>query len=221
MAQLREREVPQARVYAYIKDPPYGGIRRRFVELLGFRSVNSNISRVSGGSATVVFPNYKSCLIRYVSAKGVDEIELPRNGEETTNKYAKTFMQDISSEDKAGKLFKGLWNDVVLSDGESGQVVMDEFSDFRKIGRSRGDLLNGEDRNVMAQINKDGYIMALPFISWLDPIFIDYQGQDGFWYAGFTGTVSRVVENYAKTGDQSITLNCRDLGILLDNTQII
>ena len=223
-ATVRERQAPEARVYAYIKDPIFGGTTRKFVQLNGFRNVQSTISMTTSGSASVTFPNFKGALMRYVDLENILSTEKPGQGKETTNTLSWfKFMYHLTYP-KPDNRFAGLWNDVVLSRGEqhlveySGSVANSNFMDR---SRSRGDVLESRRGDTIKAVSTDSLIYCLPFMNLFDPIFIDYKGQDGKWYAGFTGLVTRISENYARTADQSITLQCRDLTVLLDNVSLI
>ena len=219
---LREREAPKARVMAYIKDPIYAqtGQARTFVELMGFRNVSTTISRTAPGSASITFPNYKSALIRYVSADTIDWMEVQATGASTTNSMGARYMDNITTAG-VGDAFKGLWNDMTLCMGDTPMVNPAATADYLTYSRSRGDLMDGAKRNVQQEVNKQRLVLALPFLDMFDPIFVDYLGQDGFWYAGFTGLISKVSEVYNKTGDQSITISCKDLSCLFDNVSIV
>jgi hypothetical protein len=71
-------------------------------------------------------------------------------------------------------------------------------------------------------MDADGGLMyVLPFVDVFDQIFIDYRGQDGFWYAGFTGLITRIGDDYFRTGSQQITLQCKDYTCLLDNVSLV
>ena len=218
-----ERHTPQGRVLAYIKDPIYGptGQARKFVELLGFRNVSTSTSRNSPGSATITFPNYKSALIRYVSADTISWVETDTTGAPTTNSMAADFMSRLGAAEGAGATYSSLWNDVVLSRGDQAMVDPAVTADFKNYSRSRGDVAEGQDRNAQQDVTDQKIIHAMPFLDVFDPIFVDYMGQDGFWYAGFTGLISKVSEVYNRTGDQSITLSCKDLSCLFDNVSIV
>jgi len=227
MSTLRERAAPKARVLAYIKDPVIGpsATARSFVELVGFRNVSTTISRTGNGVATVTFPNYKGCLIRYASGKSIKNAERGTSDAATTNDLAEKYMARLTG--AGGSVFKNLWNDVTLSSADKPVVNPVATSAFSEYGRSRGDLMDGVKRNAQQAVNQgldnaDGpLLLAVPFLDIFDPIFVDYQGQDGFWYAGFTGLISKVSESYNKTGDQSLTINCKDLSCLLDNVSIV
>jgi len=221
MSGLREREAPKARVLAYIKDPSYGPGKRVFVELTGFRNVNTNLSRSVNGTASVAFPNYKSCLLRYLSSDDITGVETASTGGATTNTFALSYMQRLTGMDNLGATFKGLWNDVVLSEGMDSMVHPVASANFKNYGRSRGDVMDGKDKNTMYQVWKSKLMASLISLDLFDPIFVDFLGQDGFWYAGFTGLTTQIAENYNKTGDQSVTINCRDLSCLLDNVSVV
>ena len=220
MPSLREREAPKARVLVSIKDPVYGvPKKRRLVEVYGFTSVNSLVSSTAPGTATISFPNFKSALIRYVDQSTIGDTEYYNTGEETTNEEGFKFIQTITKESQSN-FFKGLWNDMTLSKGDI-ELASRSDNKFMEYSRSRGAMATGKDRNVMKAINKGRYLYALPFIDTFDPVFIDYLGQDGFWYAGFTGTVSRVSDSYAKMADQTLTISCKDNATLLDNVSLV
>lgn len=230
---LREREAPKPRVYAYIKDPVYGGKTRKFVELLGFRSVNTALSTTASGTATIVFPDYKSTLFRFVSYDSVVKTEENFTGLETTNAYGDEFIQRLTTKDNA---FRGIWNDMTLARAEKSLVsgsgktpndspVMDDLNN----SRSRGDVYDNIERDTILKgrdstretVRKKGLVYAVPFLNYFDPIFVDYLGQDGHTYAGFTGLVTRIGDNYSRTGGQDITIGCRDLSVLLDNVSLV
>ena len=225
---LRERNAPQARVFAYIKDPVYGGSGRKFVELNGFTSVNSNISMSGMGGATITFPNFKSSRIRFINENSIEAVEF----DEDKGSYAETMGALKSAHDFIGHItpesdiyFKNIWNDMVYSDGTT---PINEQS-WALGSQQRADLSKTDvgDRNIRKQIrggDKTGLtrtVHALPFVNLFDSIFIDYIGQDGLQYAGFTGLISRISDSYTKTGDQSITVQCSDLTTLFDNISII
>ena len=223
---LLERHEPQSRIYMYIKDPIYGGMGRKFVEILGFRSVTTNLTMTGTGTATVVFPNFKGCLIRYVADTDIKSVETINKGKETYNSYAKEFISKLCK-DNTETYFRNLWNDVVVTRVNSMTTLSsNSVSDFLSKGRTRGDVedppYNSADKIKGHEISKkDVCVYALPFVNLFDPIFVDYIGQDGFWYAGFTGVVTSVNENYSKTGDQAITIQCSDLNVLLDNSTLV
>jgi len=242
-ATLKERQSPEARVYAYIKDPAFGnqiggsnGTSRVFVQLNGFRNVSATTSMTSGGSASVTFPNFKGALMRHISLSNILSTEKVGQGKETTNDWSwNHFMEGIANP-VSNNAFSDLWKDVILSRGETGLVAYNtkgvlSDSSFIERSRSRGDVINTQTNNNISYANNSnstvqtitdqGLIYVLPFINLFDPIFIDFKGQDGKWYAKFTGLVTRLSENYQKMGDQSITLQCRDLTCLMDNVSLI
>lgn len=51
-------------------------------------------------------------------------------------------------------------------------------------------------------------------------VFIDVKGQDGLWYAAFSGIVSGVTDEYTPGSDPKITLICSDLWRLFGLTEI-
>jgi len=230
---LQERHEPQARVFMYIKDPIYSGkvppgqdSGRKFVEILGFRSVTTNLTMNGTGTATVTFQNFKGCLIRYVSDMDIKETETEGKGKETYNEYAKEFISKLCK-DNTETYFRNLWNDTVVTRVNSTtELAANSISDFLSSGRTRGDVkdppYNSADDVLKSSIGKkDVCVYALPFVNLFDPIFIDYIGQDGYWYAGFTGVVTSINENYPKTGDQAITIQCSDMNVLLDNSTLV
>lgn len=232
MATLQERNAPKARVFAYIKDPVYGGngknSTRKFVELNGATSINSNISMSGMGTATVTFNNFKSSRLRFINENSVlleEQETLYNNGVATSVGAASEFINTITQE--SDTYFKGLWNDMVFSDGtteinkqswalgsQSRADLVADSSAMNIRNKIRGEYKPGE-------IEQYTTIHALPFLNNFDPIFIDYIGQDGLQYAGFTGLISRISDSYTKTGDQSYTIQCNDLTTLLDNVSVV
>lgn len=217
---LQERHEPQARVFMYIKDPIYGGNSRKFVEILGFRSATTNITMTGQGSATVTFQNFKGCLIRYVSDTSVQMVETDGKGKETHNAYAREFVSKLCK-NNTETYFKNLWNDTVVTQSRlTTELASASVSDFLGSGRARGDVADPPYNSANKVLNND-LVYALPFVNLFDPIFVDYIGQDGYWYAGFTGVVTSINENYPRTGDQAITIQCSDLNVLLDNSTLV
>jgi hypothetical protein len=207
-----ERQSPEATVYAYIQDPVYGSQQRKLVEILGFNSVSATISMSGPGSANITIPNYKSSLIRYVSYDSIKELETEGRGKETTDRNISNRIASTTT------LFPSVWRDTLVDTVDpksSGNAAKNTI----KSSRSFGNVVR--DTNSI-DIIKDKYIMhSVPVFNTMDPIFIDFKGQDGFWYAGFTGLISRVVDDYTKTGNQSITLVCGDPTMLFDNISLV
>jgi len=211
-----ERQNPNARVLAYIKDPVFGN-NRRFVEILGFTQINTTLSNSGQGTATIIFPNFKSSLMRYISDDAIKEFNNLYTGLSNTNDKAKDFMTTLSKKGRSN-FFHDIWNDLVINKSEFDPISYDK-GNFKDYNRSGGSL--SEDTRNVSSVIREGIVYALPFLDLFDPIFVDYKGQDGFWYAGFTGVVSRVGDNCTKTGDQSLTIGCRDLSALLDNVSLV
>ena len=114
--------------------------------------------------------------------------------------------------------FATWWIDLVVN--RSDKLIFDQEGDLARGSRSRGNLGIGLE-DVRDKVRNEGLMYALPFADMFDPIFVDFRGQDGYWYAGFTGVVTRIGDSYARTGDQSITIQCKDYTALLDNVSLI
>lgn len=221
---LKERHAPQWRVLAYIKDPLYGGNgARKFVEIKGFKNVSTNLSMSGQGSATISFPDHKSALLRFISYDSIVDSESKNSGVETTNTYAIAWLDAVMS-DSSSNYFKGMWNDTVVSRGDV-KFMDPANARFVEQSRSRGNILSNKDLNAIKSLQSSDtenfLIYALPFIDLFDPVFVDAKGQDGFWYAKFTGFVTRVQDSYARTGGQELQINCKDMSVLLDNVSLV
>jgi LysM repeat protein len=224
MADLRERETPEAKVYAYIKDPLFGKNNtqnRKFVQILGFRNVQTTINMSGKGTANISFSNNKSEKIRFVPLNNLATTD-PNQGAETTNFDCWfEFMHHLT--DGSVAQFTDLWRDVVLSRGDLGLLdyaaTLTGSSKFIERSRSRGDV--ADLTQTVKNVYKYALIYTIPFLNVFDPIFVDYKGQDGRWYAGFTGLITRISENYGRTSDQSISIACSDLSCLLDNVSLV
>lgn len=221
--ELKERYTPEAKVYMLIKDPLYGGSKRKFVELLGFKNVTTTLTMNGVGSANVTFDNHKGCLMRYFSSTTVKNVEKRNNDNKTTNGYAVEFLDKISKEDTSGQnLYSALWKDTIVTQvGVGQQSVFAENKAPIEFSRNAQELYSPKEQNQAFKVNDKRLIYALPFVEKFDPIFIDYRGQDGYWYAGFTGFVSSINENYQKTGSQTLTISCGDMNLLLDNVSMV
>lgn len=58
-------------------------------------------------------------------------------------------------------------------------------------------------------------------IALMQRIFVDIKGEDGQWYAGFSGIISRIDENFDVSGEPTVTLQCRDMLRFFGISQII
>lgn len=227
---FRERKAPSAKVYAYIKDPVYGGTEKIFVEVMGFTQVSTNCSMNGMGSATITFPNFKSNMIRYIPISSITSNETEDKGKETTNfdllnlMYQGLNKKEPTTGTKAKRsMFSlsngitGIWRDTITKIISS--KSKDNTRGFTKSGRSYSELV--ENTNGWDSIYDNRISASLPIFNTMDPIFVDFLGQDGFWYAGFSGIINRVSDNYTKMGDQSLILSCSDPTILFDNTSLV
>lgn len=214
---LTEKATPKARVLAYVRNS-YTNNERKFVEIKGFRQVSTNITTNGSGTATVTFPNYKSMFMRFVDLTSINDRESQNQGAETTNDLGPLYINALTN-DVSHPYFSRLWDDLVLNRGD--KSLVGDLMEFNNVSRSRGNLIIDNKKEVMSEVHDAGITYAFPFIDLFDPIFIDYMGQDGLWYAGFTGLVTRISDSYARTGDQSLTLQCRDYSVLLDNVSLI
>jgi hypothetical protein len=213
------RATPKARVFIYMKDKLAGdgSGKRVFVELVGFKSVNTNLSMSGMGTATIAIPDMKSALIRFISKETLDDIAVGK-GKERHNDICKHYFDFIVND--PSKLFSTMWDDTVITRGDKSANLGAYVVDMKTWSRSRAELLKKGD--IQKQLNVDnGLIYALPFIDVFDPIFVDYLGQDGFWYAGFSGLITRIGDSYYRTGQQSLSIQCKDYTCLLDNVSIV
>lgn len=235
------RAAPKARVLMYIKDVLAGSEERKrvFVELKGFKQVTTNLTMTGTGTATIVLSNQKSSLMRYVSNDSIknDSKDSDYGGRTNSAGFTSQMGYDFFNkvmEDEKG-VFKSLWANIVTQRGDKpiGVNTKPDKVNITQYSRSRADLMSKETdktkipflkepmRNTKDTIKEEGLIYVLPFIDLFDPIYVDYLGQDGFWYAGFTGLVTRLNESYNYMGQQSFAIQCKDYTCLLDNNSLV
>ena len=202
-----QRKAPKSRVLAYIREF-YPNGPRKLVELTGVKSVSTSLNTGGVGSATVTLSNFKGSNIRYLSYNTLLHSATAEQSA-TINLEGAQFMDTLS---KPGSGFESLWNDSVINRADTSIFKPNDYG--YTMGR-----LNGV--KVADTIYQEAIAQSMPVVDKFDLIFIDYKGQDGFWYAGFSGLVSRVGDNNMKTGDQSLTLQCKDYTALFDNASLV
>jgi len=52
-------------------------------------------------------------------------------------------------------------------------------------------------------------------------IFLDIQGEDGLWYAGFSGIISKIDDSYQVEGEPTLVLACKDMLRLFSMSEIL
>lgn len=196
-----ERTPPKARVLAYIKEY-YPDGPKKLVELKGVKSVNTSQVNSGIGTATITIANFKSSNIRYL---GYQELTDAASNEQraTINSYGAEYIANKLTEEYT-------WRDQTLN---LASTSIFSNTDWGFAG------INSEE--LGSQIKNSKICQSQPFVNLFDMIFVDYLGQDGFWYAGFSGLVSRVGDPRQTTGNQSLTLQCKDYGVLFDNTSLV
>jgi hypothetical protein len=237
------RATPEARVYMYIKDKINADDtgERIFVELLGFRQVTTNLTMKGAGTATITFENFKSARMRYVSKRTIDMANDTSRNTELGQVYFDAVMNDFDG------LYNKFWRHATVFRGDKTLGVdRDREVPFEQWSRARADLISkkheiiegsgipefkdyGKNPSVREQIKNaypygdgDGSLLyVVPFVDLFDQIYVDFKGQDGFWYAGFTGLLTQIIDSFSMTGDQSITLQCKDATVLLDNVSVV
>lgn len=196
-----ERATPKARVLAYIREY-YPNGPRKLVELKGVKSVNTTTPNSGMGTATVTVSNFKSANIRYL---GYEDLVGNTSAEQLAviNNYGSEYV----AEDLANNFN---WRDFVLN--KAGTSIFTENNwGFKGV----------DGAEVKATIKSEKICQSRPFVDLFDMVFIDYMGQDGFWYAGFSGLITRIGDSRQRTANQTLTLQCKDYTVLFDNTSLV
>lgn len=158
-----------------------------------FISVDSKLSIEGGGSAQVVFNDFNMKFKKYVKFKYINSKEWGDERLEGTN--SETLLSNLTNLQEIGDFRKHLTRYASESDA---------LRALKVLAGEQG--LNGG--------------VLLPLVTTQNLIWIHYLGRDGYWYAGFTGIITRISITESKNKTPIYTVSARTPDVFFENSPI-
>lgn len=184
-----------------------GGAAGVLTELKDWTTLQINRSRNSEGSMTLTLPNPRDKYVRVQQPRrkfyGTDA---DASTGDTIVQYYQNLTRDFLNRnsplnlDKRGGDYTKRMSDYFHKKWIYGVASSSSNEAARAIFRSR------ETENGLARMQR---------------IFVDIKGEDDRWYAGFSGIISRIDENFDVQGEPTLVLSCRDMLRIFSISEIV
>lgn len=172
-------------------DTPVDG---KVVELKDWTSINLTRSRSSEGSLTINIPNPRDKFLRYPVKRSNFKYSDNQGGNAVLWYYKDLFS-------RFGDYVAPLNPEQITSDPAEAQEA------YLKLGWLFGVGPANTGRKSLSFFRAPNSDTGL---ATMQRIFVDILGEDGLVYAGFSGLISSIAENFDVSSEPSISLTCKD-----------